>query len=363
MTASKVSGDKSLFVAYLCWLVGGLFGLHHFYLGRDKHAFITLATFGGYFTLGLIRDLWRLPEYVRDANNDLEYLNRLHKQIKTHDQPPSSMVRLSGLMMMGNLFTYLVEYGIPAELLHDNVVKCLKFLLIPFASALGVWLAGNVGRHQGSIVKPLIAAYIATLPTIFFKIPRGSFSTLAAMIVFNRYSKEWRIHRQRPRHIIYRFLILLTCVLIYLSFWSSWLYFGCNIEDPETLEPIKCRVAWSNFINSQAYTNFMEAIFMLVETVRQRGFVDIWREIMQEFDISGKSSALATLGLREDATPQEIIAQHKKLAREYHPDRERDPDKKAEKHEKFIAIQQAYKTLEPTVKRFKKQQETDHDEL
>ena len=57
-------------VTYFLWLVGGWFGLHHFYLKRDKQAFIWWCFPGGYFGLGWIRDLWRIPEYVKEANEE-----------------------------------------------------------------------------------------------------------------------------------------------------------------------------------------------------------------------------------------------------------------------------------------------------
>lgn len=360
---SSTSGsNKSLFVAYLCWFFGGFFGLHHFYLGRDKHAFITFSTFGGYFTLGLIRDFWCLPEYIKDANNDLEYLKKLHAQMLAHKRPPSSIVRQSGLMIMGNLFAYLVEYAIPRELLHDSVVTVIKFLLIPFASAIGVWLAGNVGRHQGSIKKPLLAAYLGAVPSLIFDIQHGSFSTLAATIVFNKYSKSWRLERAREKSLLKRVAVLTGCILIYLSLWSSWFYFGCTIEDPETTEPIKCRVAFDNFIKSPAYTNLSEAIWMLYERARHQGIMGLWKEIMQEFDVSGKSAALSVLELSDGASPREILAQYKKLSRLYHPDKEKDESKKAEKNEKFIQVQEAYNKLQLAAERYKLQ-ENSREEL
>ena len=66
---------KSLFWSYFWWLFGGVFGAHHVYLGRDDHAFIWFCTLGGYFGIGWIRDLWRIPTYVADANDDVEYRN------------------------------------------------------------------------------------------------------------------------------------------------------------------------------------------------------------------------------------------------------------------------------------------------
>ena len=35
---------KNVFVAYLLWLVGGLWGFHHLYLGRYRHALVWYCT-------------------------------------------------------------------------------------------------------------------------------------------------------------------------------------------------------------------------------------------------------------------------------------------------------------------------------
>jgi len=47
------------------------------------------------------------------------------------------------------------------------------------------------------------------------------------------------------------------------------------------------------------------------------------------------------LGVAPDATPEEIRAAYRNLAKQYHPDVNPDPDA----GERFIAIQQAYETL------------------
>lgn len=355
-------GDKSLLLAYLCWLIGGFFGLHHLYLGRVEHAFITFATIGGYFGLGLIRDLWRLPEYVKDANDDLYYLKTLHAEMKTHKRPPSSLVRQSGLMILGNLFAYLVEYSLPADLLEDEILFVLKLILIPTASALGVWLAGNVGRHQGSLWKPLVAAYVAALPALFYSISIGSFSTIAATLTFNRYSKEWRVRKPKPASLARKIMIYLICVALYLSLWASWWKFGCFIEDPDSEDKIKCTQAFDNFVSSPAYNDLANALWMLYERVRHQGLLDFWKEMMQAFDVSGKGGALSVLELGEDASPEEILAAYKKLSRQYHPDKERDPSKKAEKQEKFIQIQEAYSKLQSSVKRYQMQKQKEEAE-
>lgn len=47
-------GQKSVWKAYLLWLFGGIFGLHHLYLRRDTQAFLWWATLGNELILGAI---------------------------------------------------------------------------------------------------------------------------------------------------------------------------------------------------------------------------------------------------------------------------------------------------------------------
>lgn len=51
------------------------------------------------------------------------------------------------------------------------------------------------------------------------------------------------------------------------------------------------------------------------------------------------------LGLSSVSTQQEISARYRKLSREWHPDKHRDPVQKQIAQERFIVIQNAYETL------------------
>ena len=75
-------GRKSVCLTYLFWLIGGWFGLHQIYLRRDRHAFLIWSSAAGYLGFGLIRDLWRIPEYVRDANEEPVYMEELIKTMR-----------------------------------------------------------------------------------------------------------------------------------------------------------------------------------------------------------------------------------------------------------------------------------------
>lgn len=67
---------KSVIVAYILWLFSGIFGVHHFYLRRDRHAFVWWSTLGG-FGVGWLGEVFRIPRYVRDANEDPKYMQEL----------------------------------------------------------------------------------------------------------------------------------------------------------------------------------------------------------------------------------------------------------------------------------------------
>jgi hypothetical protein len=58
---------KSLLLTYLLWFVGGLFGVHKFYLGRPVVGLLYFFT-GGLFLLGWVIDFFTLPRQVRVAN-------------------------------------------------------------------------------------------------------------------------------------------------------------------------------------------------------------------------------------------------------------------------------------------------------
>ena len=54
---------------------------------------------------------------------------------------------------------------------------------------------------------------------------------------------------------------------------------------------------------------------------------------------------MQVLGLSNSASQEEIKKQYKKLAKEWHPDKQKDPAKKKEAEERFMEIQKAYETL------------------
>ncbi len=58
---------KSLLLTYLLWLIGGLVGVHKFYLGRPIVGLLYFFT-GGIFVVGWVVDFFTLPRQVHVAN-------------------------------------------------------------------------------------------------------------------------------------------------------------------------------------------------------------------------------------------------------------------------------------------------------
>ena len=59
--------SRDVVVAYLLWLLGGIYGLHRFYLGDKKYALLLMFTLGGLGIL-MLADLVLLPTATKHSN-------------------------------------------------------------------------------------------------------------------------------------------------------------------------------------------------------------------------------------------------------------------------------------------------------
>lgn len=128
--------QKSVCVTYLLWLVGGLFGAHHLYLGNDLHAFIWWTTLGGYFGMGWIGEAFRIPEMVREANQDPGYVERYVHMLRTTPKPSFSTSKFLFAIVVGYLYAQLFMAAIPQDAFFGIDWTYLHWL-IPFVGALG----------------------------------------------------------------------------------------------------------------------------------------------------------------------------------------------------------------------------------
>ncbi|GFR21748.1 dnaJ subfamily C member 22 [Trichonephila clavata] len=297
---------------------------------------------GGFFGLGLIRDLWRIPEYVKDANGDSSYMEQLIEKMRQHPKPPIGTLRYFGQMMVSDAFGYLVIRAIPQQLLPEMLIPAISSALVPIAAASGVYLVGNIGRHEGTFSSALIGAYLS-FPIYFIYDAPVWLTSLASLSYFNSTSKGWRrLPKSKP--LSRRLAFLSFCALIYLSLWSSWFYFNCTIVTQDQ-EPIKCRDAAKHFFKSPIWKEFVHVWEEIWKTLKEHGWREVWRSFIEALDPTGEKNALKVLGLNGSPTQQQITFRYRKLSREWHPDKHKYLEQKQLAQEKFIEIQQAYEIL------------------
>lgn len=337
--------QKSLWKAYLCWLFGGIFGLHHLYLGRDRQAFIWWSTVGGYFLVGWSHDFFRMPELVRDANDDPKFIEKFKQNIRKHERPPFSTNKFLGQIMISYLWCQVFLMAIPDDEFKGINFKFLHWL-VPFVVALGVWCVGNVGRERGTIWKCLFTAY-AVYPLRFVVYEEAYWLTamiVASTIVFDNYSKQWRLTPVKKRSKKRRFLTLSVACCLYLGLLGCYFYFNGKITDSEGDE-VPVHEAISNFFKSPWWTDLKNSLDETWNYAKHHGFYETWKQIIDMLDADGEQNAYKTLGLLPTATQSEITSAFRKLSKENHPDKIKGEAEKKIAQEKFMEISHAYEVL------------------
>ncbi|KAJ2954023.1 hypothetical protein O0L34_g2234 [Tuta absoluta] len=355
-----VRGTKSIFLAYVLWLFGGLFGTHHFYLRRDHHGFVWWTTLGG-FGVGWLGEVLRIPRYVRDANEDPQYMQQLRNRMAANKKPPFSMNRFTGMLMVGYSWGQMMKSAVPPDEFYGVNLRYLN-ILVPLVAALGVWTVGNIGREQGKLKWPLLAAY-AVYPLRYYVYDESVWFTcmvLASALAFDSFSKEWRRKRTK-RALIKRVAVIAVCMCLYLSQWCSYLYFYGTITDGEG-EEIPVYEALHHFFTSPWWLDVKQCLYDTYQHAQHHGWYDVWRQIIELSDPHGEQNAYKVLGLGPDASQQEITSTWRRLSRENHPDKAKDEVKRRAAQDRFMEIQQAYEILSNSKHRRNRKNKKDNSE-
>lgn len=325
---------KSLCLAYILWLLFGAFGAHHFYLRRTSQCFLWWSSFGGLFFIGWIRDLFRLPDYVADFNEDTDYMEKLAIDMRSRKQPKISVARLIGQVSFALFYTGLIEMAIP-----EGFPIYVHVILTPLASAFGVYLVGTVGRQKGSFMYALASAYFGEILSRVSQFEARRFwVAVFSTAVFNWYREHKRQYEHRS--FCRRLFILLLGMAVVGSLFGSYLYFNCEVTT-EDGEKIKLRDAIMHVINSPAWREFWDTMRVVWQRLREQGFYESYRKVVELADFEGEQRASEVLGVDKDASDDEIKKAYKKLVLKYHPDKAKGEDTQ----DKFIEIQEAYERL------------------
>ncbi|XP_011313940.1 dnaJ homolog subfamily C member 22 [Fopius arisanus] len=337
---------KSNFVAYFLWMFGGFFGAHHLYLERIDHAIVWATTMGGYFGIGCFRDMWRIPTYVKDANEDPNYIEIWKIIVRQNRKPPFSTARFIGALATGHLWGELVRCAIPEDEMYGINFKPLLYI-VPAVIAVGVWVVGNIGREQGSIWLSLMTAYMM-YPLLYYIGDESTWVNIVAVITalaFDTFSKEWRL-KPKKRHSVTRSLAVYTIsVIIFWSLLTSYFYFNATLTDSEG-EEIKVTEAVKHFFTSPIWLDLKVTLGATWEQAKNQGFWATWRQLVDLSDPRGEINAYRVLDLSTTASESEITAKWRTLSKEHHPDKVKgNEDEKKAAQERFMEIQQAYEIL------------------
>ncbi|XP_071822906.1 dnaJ homolog subfamily C member 22-like [Apostichopus japonicus] len=331
---------KNKWISYFLWLIGGVFGLHHFYLGRDRQAFVWWCT-GGFFGVGVFRDLWRIPDYVDSANNTPEYKRKLIQQMMKNPKPAFSTSRFCAQLVIGTFFGYLTLVAISEDFAQEFPV--VRTLVVPFAIALGVHIVGNIGREQQGALKP--ALYGSYMLSPLFALPSGvAYQAILSAFLFQK-NKRFRKTPEgwMTQSICRRLFVLFIAGSCITGLWFSAIYFNASITTGDG-ETIKVRDAVNHFFNSPFWKEFVATMKRLYQRGKARGWRRLWSDLMDSFDPLGEMNAYKVLGLERGATDAEIKQRYRTLALQYHPDKSKDLDKE-EAEKRFMQIQESYETL------------------
>lgn len=86
--------------------------------------------------MGWTHDLFRMPELVREANDDPKFIEKFKENIRKNQRPPFSTNKFLGQIMISYLWCQVALMAIPEDDFHGVSFNFLHWL-IPAVVALG----------------------------------------------------------------------------------------------------------------------------------------------------------------------------------------------------------------------------------
>ncbi|CAF2648972.1 unnamed protein product [Rotaria sp. Silwood2] len=326
------NNNKSLLLTYIFSLIGGLYGLHHLYLGRTQHAVLWVTTFGG-FGIGYIYELlFLIKTYVYEANNHCLIINEYRLKMRAKKSPSFEISRLCGIQITGTL-----------------------------------------GPRQCSFIWPLLGA-ICGMPFLIWHINSAPSFNIAAFFsccIFEskiQWNREYFLNvlitksaeqqllisskqiKRKRCHIVKRCLIFGLGVMIFSAIFTSTIY--QNLQVDVKGQRVKLKDVLNDFFKSQEFTIMRENLSIFIRRLwalyLHYGFKGLW--MIFGFEKTEKQ-AFEVLNLSNVASQKDIESQCRTLSRKWHPDRYRNYEQKQKAQVTFMNIQQACDRLSNERKR------------
>lgn len=364
---SNIVNNVNLATAYVLYFLGGVFGLHHAYLNRPQQALGWYASFG-LFGWGLVRDFFRLPQYVALARDDRARNATARVRAATvaarDGVPRLSLARIFLMWLFGIYFSTLASCLVCLPEAEDGAeaggVWWTGFAygtLNALGTAVGVWLVGNMGEEtilaspdsSGGLVD---FAHLAAWCLGSFALTRHAvIGGLIYAVRHRRYRPSMfplagkgtgappgSAPRRLGRH--------LSVCAIYTALLSLAAYnHGHVTVGVESMRKIYLHEALRNAYHSEFWKDFEWTEFR--EGVGAGG-AEGGEYLKHMFDVQGERGARRLLGVGRDAPHSEVRKAYKKLALKYHPDKvganatEREVE---ETKRQFRKVQEAYDIL------------------
>jgi len=354
---------KSLLVTYFLWFFAGWTGIHHFYLGRDNQFLLWFQTFAC-FGIGWFRDLFRIPDYVAQANLDANFKRRIKHEIlavapkeNTKDaRPTGTWTRLLGQLFFGYWYAIIVggvmeDYGLPYSFLFATGFSLGWYtagtagyvsadLRRVFSYTAGCCIAGSIlhllvyGTHLENLtLLSAVPAYLA-----FRSSARFMDAEQQQEAVNKRESRGFCRRGFRNAMIHGLFLVCVTGSFIQ------------NAKLEVEGETLKVKDHLKNLLNSPIWGEAADVFQEFRGHWQEEGWEQAWAHMASRVDIEGEGQAYQILGLEKGASLREVKSAYRHLAGKWHPDKNpNNPDAEA----KFREIADAYNTLKNILKRRK----------
>ncbi|VDN29236.1 unnamed protein product [Gongylonema pulchrum] len=144
--------------ARLLLMFGGPLGLHLLYLHEPLEAYVYFATFG-FFLLGVFFDVFTLNGRVAEQNRKLEGFEKSKScKVKT------SLSRFLAQFLFGCFIGFLFSFA--GVLLFGTKYRTLLALIVAAGITQGVYVVGNCGEQQRSLLYILVSAIASSMATM-----------------------------------------------------------------------------------------------------------------------------------------------------------------------------------------------------
>ena len=361
LPACGVMPQKSIEVAYLCFLVYPL-GLHHFYLGRDIHAFLHLVTFG-FFGVGFLPDLFLMSRYTSMANCDPWHVATLRKLQDEQPKPKSrGWRRYIGMLVLGSVFGFFASCFVPAQIdlpWHPLATVLIEAAMRALGASLAVYLIGSVPPQAGSPTRTLrTAALFSVGAQLLFGGRSAVWAALGAIRGFG-FSAAWASPTAPPRRV--RVSTARRALVVACAASACWggVAFGAyqhaafvTRKADGTPHVVRFKDLVHNVVRSPFFRAMPSILYTVFTEGPARGFQWSWQHVASELDLSGEDHACEVLGLAKQCVRdwRSVKKAYRTLALETHPDKQAQAGGSEEERKaaeaRFRDVQEAYEKLQ-----------------